>query len=130
MPACPGVGEFTAYATPTKASAGTAAPHYTRPMDTPNPVRHESERGAFTVHEDGGESVLAYTRSEATTIAFVHTFVPPALRGRGIAERLVAAGLARAREQGMRVTASCSYVAAYLDRHPEWDDLRPRRGAP
>ncbi|MCX7029655.1 MAG: GNAT family N-acetyltransferase [Spirochaetes bacterium] len=92
-------------------------------MDTP--VQHDPERGAFTVREDGAEGVLEYTRSDPTTAAFVHTFVPPALRGRGIAERLVTAGLSWAREQGLHVTASCPYVAAYLGRHPKWDDLRP-----
>ncbi len=102
-------------------------------MDSPStgvpiPVRHDPARGAFLVIEDGAESVLEYVASGPSTVSFVHTFVPPALRGRGIAERLVAAGLGWARAQGLRVTASCSYVAAYLGRHPEWDDLR--RGSP
>jgi hypothetical protein len=89
----------------------------------PTPVRHEPDRGAFLVVEDGAEGVLEYVPSGPSTVAFVHTYVPPALRGRGIAERLVTAGLAWARAQGLRVIASCSYVAAYLGRHPEWDDL-------
>jgi predicted GNAT family acetyltransferase len=98
-------------------------------MDTPSPeapitVRHDPARGAFLVVEDGAQSVLEYVANGPSAVAFVHTFVPPALRGRGIAERLVTAGLAWARDQGLRVIASCSYVAAYLGRHPEWDDLR------
>jgi uncharacterized protein len=98
-------------------------------MDTQSPedpiaVRHDPVRGAFLVVEDGAESVLEYVASGPSAVAFVHTFVPPALRGRGIAERLVAAGLTWARAQGLRVIASCSYVAAYLGRHPEWDDLQ------
>jgi predicted GNAT family acetyltransferase len=97
---------------------------YILPMDTPSPVRHDPARGAFLVVEDGAESVLEYVPSGPSTVSFVHTFVPPALRGRGIAEQLVAAGLAWARAQGLRVIASCSYVAAYLSRHPEWDALR------
>lgn len=96
-------------------------------MDTP--VHHDPARGAFTVREDGAEAVLEYTRSDASAVAFVHTYVPPALRGRGIAERLVTAGLTWALEHGLRVTAQCSYVAGYLDRHPEWKDLRPGRDA-
>jgi predicted GNAT family acetyltransferase len=100
------------------------ARRYDLPMDTPSPVRHDPVRGAFLVVEDGAESVLEYVPSGPSTVSFVHTFVPPALRGRGIAERLVTAGLSWARGQGLGVIASCSYVAAHLGRHPEWDDLR------
>jgi len=104
-------------------------------MDTPGPgtpstVQHDGGRGAFLVVEDGAEGVLEYVASGPSTVAFVHTYVPPALRGRGIADRLVTAGLTWARARGLRVIASCSYVAAYLARHPEWDDLRRVSQAP
>ena len=99
-------------------------PRYTLPMDIT--VAHETGRSAFTVNQDGVESILEYTRLESGTVAFVHTFVPPALRGRGIAEQLVSSGLGWARGQGLRVLPSCSYVAAYMARHPEWDDLRQK----
>jgi len=98
-------------------------------MGTPEPVRHDPVRGVFLVHEDGAECVLEYAPSGPSTVAFSHTYVPPRLRGRGIAERLVAAGLAWARAQGLRVIPACSYVAAYLGRHPEWNDLAADRGS-
>jgi uncharacterized protein len=88
-------------------------------------VHHDPAQGVFVVGDRASGSVLEYVRSSPGVVSFVHTFVPPALRGHGIAEQLVTAGLAWAREQGLRVVASCSYVAAYLDRHPEWNDLRP-----
>jgi len=93
------------------------------------PVLHDPGRGAFTVREDGAEAVLEYTRSDPAAVAFVSIFVPPALRDRGIAERLVTAGLSWARQQRLRVTAPCSYVAGFLSRHPEWNDLQPGREA-
>jgi predicted GNAT family acetyltransferase len=52
-----------------------------------------------------------------------HTMVPPELEGRGIAGRLVAAALAHARAQGLKVNPLCSYVATYMRRHPEVQDL-------
>jgi len=52
-----------------------------------------------------------------------HTFVPPEMRGRGIAQQLVEALIADAREQGFRIVPQCSYVAAQFRRHPEWADL-------
>jgi hypothetical protein len=52
-----------------------------------------------------------------------HTGVPPAVEGRGIAAELVAAALAHARANGWKVRPICSYVQAYMRRHPETLDL-------
>lgn len=52
-----------------------------------------------------------------------HTEVPPALQGLGLAGLLVQAALAWARDNGLRVQPTCSYVAAYMKRHPETQDL-------
>jgi predicted GNAT family acetyltransferase len=52
-----------------------------------------------------------------------HTFVPPEMRGRGVAQVLVEALIADAREQGFKIVPQCSYVAAQFRRHPEWADL-------
>ena len=52
-----------------------------------------------------------------------HTFVPPAMRGAGVARQLVEALIADARAQGFRIVPQCSYVEAQFRRHPEWADL-------
>ena len=43
--------------------------------------------------------------------------------GRAIAAALVRTALAHARAQGWRVRPSCSYVASWMRRHPETQDL-------
>lgn len=53
-----------------------------------------------------------------------HTFVPPDLRGGGVAGQLVDALVADARSQGFRISPDCSYVEAAFRRHPEWEELR------
>ncbi|MGC1269545.1 MAG: GNAT family N-acetyltransferase [Croceibacterium sp.] len=53
-----------------------------------------------------------------------HTFVPPEARGMGLAQVLVEALVADARQQGFTIEPLCSYVAAQFRRHPEWADLR------
>lgn len=53
-----------------------------------------------------------------------HTHVPAAMRGRGIAARLVEALVRDARSEGFKIIPSCTYVAAQFDRHPDWADLR------
>ena len=45
------------------------------------------------------------------------------MRGGGVAQLLVEALVADAREQGFRIVPQCSYVAAQFRRHPEWADL-------
>lgn len=53
-----------------------------------------------------------------------HTFVPQSHRGKGVAEQLVKALVADARQQGFKIAPDCSYVARYFDRHKDLADLR------
>jgi predicted GNAT family acetyltransferase len=85
-------------------------------------VRHDEAAHRFEAMVDGYPSVLDYHLDENRAI-FTHTFVPAELRGRGIAEKLVRAGLDWARGQGKRVVPACSYVAVFIQRHPEYQSL-------
>jgi len=77
----------------------------------------------FETVVDGQLAVLDYRR-EGNTLFLTHASVPPPIEGRGIAAELTKAALESARENGLRVVAQCSYVAAYLRRHPEYADLQ------
>ncbi len=80
-------------------------------------VTHQPERHRFVIAEDGAEALLEYRMLAPDVIDFVHTFTPGALRGRGLAAQLVESGVGFARERGWRVIGSCSYVAAWLEKH-------------
>ena len=86
------------------------------------PVIHRPEAQRFEAGEGAELALCAYRRSGGLLVLH-HTEVPPGLQGRGVAAELVAAALAWAREQGLRVRPSCSYVAAYMRRHPQTLDL-------
>lgn len=73
---------------------------------------------------DGHEAELTYRRINDGLISADHTFVPPEMRGGGIAFKLVERLIADARAGGYRIRSRCSYVAAQFLRHPEWADLR------
>jgi uncharacterized protein len=45
------------------------------------------------------------------------------LRGRNIGVRLVRGVLEDVRRQGLKVVPQCSFVRAFMTRHPEFDDL-------
>ena len=52
-----------------------------------------------------------------------HTFVDESLRGQGIATRLLQAAADQLRAQGKKTRTTCSYAAAWFERHPEEQDL-------
>lgn len=56
-------------------------------------------------------------------IVFLHTKTEPAFEGRGVGSRLAQVALDDARARGLRVTPRCPFVAAFIDRHPEYADL-------
>lgn len=75
---------------------------------------HHPELHRFTLSYEGHEAVLIYTFINQTGVDFCSTYVPPAARGKGIAEALVRAGLAWAKAEELEITASCWYVAKFL----------------
>lgn len=89
---------------------------------SPIEVRHNAAEHRFEALVDGGLSVADYTLRDGAMI-MTHTFTPPELRGRGIAEKLVRAALEHARAEKLRVTPACSYVDSFIQRHPEYRDL-------
>jgi len=77
-------------------------------------IQHRIEQQRFVVRLEGGNAVLEYRLLSGDRVNFTHTFVPPAQRGHGVAEKLVRTGLAWARGQGYEIQASCWYVQRFL----------------
>ena len=63
---------------------------------------------------------VAEYRLRGTTIFFIHTEVPHALEGQGIASRLIQAALEDARTRHLAVIPFCPFVAGYIRRHPDY----------
>lgn len=91
---------------------------------SPEPVeiRHNPAQNRFEFEIDSHLAVLEY-RLDDTTISFTHTGVPSELGGRGLGGQLVRAGLDYARAEGLSVIPLCSFVAAYIQKKPEYQDL-------
>jgi uncharacterized protein len=85
-------------------------------------ITHNTAASRFEQTVDGLLCMAEYVLS-GNTMTLHHTEVPAGLEGRGIAAALVAAALAHARREGWRVRPTCSYVARYMQRHPETLDL-------
>jgi predicted GNAT family acetyltransferase len=86
-------------------------------------IVHNAAAQRFEATVDGLLCVADY-HLHGGVMSMTHTHVPDALQGRGIAAQLVRAALAHARAQQLKVEPVCSYVRAYMERHPDTQDLR------
>ena len=81
-------------------------------------VRHNEAASRFEATVEGLLCVASYHR-DGDVLRMYHTEVPAALEGRGIAAQLVRAACAHATANGLGIDPRCSYVRAYMQRHPE-----------
>jgi uncharacterized protein len=78
--------------------------------------------GQFEIERDGHLAYLKYNLA-GKVLQLIHSEVPEAMRGQGVAAELAHSALEWAREQGVKVDVICPSVAAYLEKHPEYADL-------
>ena len=80
-------------------------------------IDHDSAAHRFTATVEGSSAVLDYTVGEGV-MSIMHTHVPPAIEGRGIAAELMSEALTVAQAHGWTVNPVCSYAITYVRRHP------------
>ena len=99
-------------------------------MSDDTPIRDNAEEGRWEIAVGEETAWLSYARGPSV-IALIHTEVPDALAGMGLAGRLARHALAVARDAGLAVEPSCPFMIGWLDRHPEYQGLvhRPGHGA-
>ena len=85
-------------------------------------VQHNPIASRFEARVGTQLAVADYLLEEGQII-FTHTYVPTALRGHGIAEKLVRAALEFAQAEKRKVVPQCSYVEAFIQRHKEFQSL-------
>jgi predicted GNAT family acetyltransferase len=88
-------------------------------------VTHNAARKRFETTVDGQLCVADY-QLRGDVAWMTHTGVPSAVGGRGIAAELVRVALEWADGKGYKVEPACSYVEAYMRRHPETQKLLAR----
>jgi len=88
----------------------------------PSPVRDNAARSRFELDADGVVSFMNY-RLAGMVMSLDHTETPLAARGRGLASRLVQGALDQIRARGLKIAPRCPFVRAYVDRHPDYQDL-------
>ncbi|GLQ94277.1 GNAT family N-acetyltransferase [Dyella acidisoli] len=86
-------------------------------------IRHLVAANRFEVIVDGFVCELDYTLHDKV-MSINHTGVPSEVGGRGIAGELVRMALETARREGWKVVPACSYAQVWMERHPEFADMR------
>ena len=86
-------------------------------------VRNNTVLHRYELDADGSTAFADYRLADGVVV-ITHVKTPDQLRGRGIASKLVEGALHMIRADGHKVIGRCSFARAYLDRHPEFTDLR------
>lgn len=86
-------------------------------------VRDDPENHRYVIEVDDLVVGFAEYHMRGGRHFFVHTEVDDEYTGRGLATRLVKSALDDVRSAGGVVVPLCPLVAAYIERHPEYDDL-------
>ncbi len=100
--------------------------------DVPTPralvIVQSPERGRYEAWDgDTLAGVAEYEDYGDGTREFLRTEVDSTYEGRGVAGQLARGALEDTRAQGRLARPLCSYIANYIERHPEFEDLVARR---
>lgn len=92
-------------------------------MTTAAPIIDNPSHNRFEIDLGDGEFAFAAYNLLPGAIRFTHTEVPESHGGQGLGTALIKAGLAAARERGLKVVPICPFFRAYLKKHPEEQDI-------
>ncbi len=85
-------------------------------------IERDDDAHRFELTVDGELAGYAKYRLEPGRIVFTHTVVDPARNGQGLGSRLARHVLDDAVSRGLRIVPRCPFIAAYLRKHPGYED--------
>lgn len=85
-------------------------------------IVHDEQAKRFETSINGHTGYISYQERDGKLV-YDHTIVPQELGGRGVGSGLVKHALDYARGQDKKVVPQCSFVASYISKHPEYQDL-------
>ena len=82
-------------------------------------VKDNPATSRFEMRSGDSTAFVEYGRA-GDRIVLVHTQAPEALSGKGVGSKLVRRALDALQAEGLKVVPRCDFVAAYIERHPEY----------
>ena len=86
-------------------------------------VVHNAEEQRYELWVDEALAGVLEYESAPGVLVLAHAEIDPALEGRGLGTRLAADAFQDIRSRGLKLIPACSFVRAYLRRHPEERDV-------
>ena len=85
-------------------------------------IQHNESESRFETTIDG-EVAFAEYETESDSIVLTHTIVPRKIEKRGVGSAIIRHALDYARRENLKVVPQCGFAAAFVERHPEYQDL-------
>lgn len=89
-------------------------------------VVHNEAEDQFETWIDGQLSKLDYMQ-DGNTMVITHVGVHPEHRGQGVAGKITKVALEYAKQKSYRVIPMCPYVATYIRRNRQYEELTKQR---
>lgn len=89
-------------------------------------VRNDPGRTRYEIVVDGEVAGAAHYSVYEGSLVFDHTVIDEAYAGRGLAKVLARGALDDVRAHGHRIVPLCEFMAGFLAKNPEYDDLIDR----
>ena len=86
-------------------------------------VKNNQSKSRFEAILDGKTAFIQYRKEADGALNLFHTEVPEEFEGKGVGSRLVKNTLEQIKDGNLKVNPSCPFVAAYIERHPEYKKL-------
>ncbi|KQV75130.1 hypothetical protein ASC61_09005 [Aeromicrobium sp. Root344] len=88
-----------------------------------NQVTHNADKDRYEIHVDGILAGFTQAFEDGDVVTFPHTVVFDQFEGQGLASQLVTGALDDIRVRGKKIIATCPYVARFVEKHPDYQDL-------
>ena len=88
-----------------------------------NQVTHNADKDRYEIHVDGILAGFTQAFEDGDVVTFPHTVVFDQFEGQGLASELVSGALDDIRVRGKKIIATCPYVARFVEKHPDYQDL-------
>jgi predicted GNAT family acetyltransferase len=86
-------------------------------------ITNNAAQNRYEIHLDGSLAGFAEYRLRKDRVIFIHTEIDPSYEGHGLGGLLAAGALDDVRASGLMAVPLCPFIKAYIDKHPEYQDL-------
>jgi uncharacterized protein len=87
-------------------------------------ITHNEDEQRYEIAVDGILAGFTQAIEDGDVVTFPHTVIFDQFEGQGLASELVTGALDDVRVRGKKVIATCPYVSRFIDKHPDYADLR------